>query len=172
MSCPAREIDDAEQLSSARIGDRCGGARERRQRIHEVLATAHERGLALRNRGSDAVGPDGALGIYETRRETDTIELRSEGSLGYPSVEDVAIAVGEHEPDIRNCQILDQRVEDGTGGVHEKTVDVAVGARHFELLRSEAGDRASTPRHPDVVAHGTRLLAVVQQRFQGDAQRL
>ena len=39
----ACEIDDTEDMSGARIHDRCGRARERSQRIGEVLAAARTR---------------------------------------------------------------------------------------------------------------------------------
>ena len=53
--------------------------------------------LACRDRGSDCVRADGRLRIDESRSEMDSIEPRAERTLGYPSVENVAVAAREQQ---------------------------------------------------------------------------
>ena len=126
VACPAGEIDHAEHVPGARIDDGSGGAGQRRQRVGKVLATAHERGFAFRDCGADPVGADGRFRVDEARGEIDAVQPCPEGPLGHPPVEDVASPVGEHEPDARRRQIVDQRVEHRTRRPHEHAVVIAV----------------------------------------------
>ncbi len=119
ISRRTRQIHDTENMPRTRIDDRGRRACERGQRIGEVLAAEYERGLACGNRGSDCVRSDRRLGIDESRREMNAIEAGAERSLGNPAVEDVAVAAGEHQPDIRRRQVVVQRAEHRAGGSHE-----------------------------------------------------
>ena len=169
----AREIDDTENMSGTRIRDRRGRARQRSQRIREVLAPAYNDRLACGDRGSDCVRADGRLRIDESRSEMDSIEPRAERTLGYPSVEDVAVAAREQNSDIRRRQVVGQRAEHRASGSHEEAVAIAVsGVGHGELFRREPGARGAAPRRPDVVAHLRGRLAPVQHRLEGGTQPL
>lgn len=77
----ARKVDDTKDMSCTRVRNRRRRARQRGQRVGEVLAAPHKGRASLGDRSSDCIRANRRLLVHEPRREMHLIKTRAERPL-------------------------------------------------------------------------------------------
>ena len=166
-----RDVDRPEQLARSRIEDGGCGAHQLGQRVGEVLATGHQRGLPLRERRPDAVGAGHLLGVHETGRQQDRVETCRQGSITHLPVDDPTRGIGEHEGERLVADVRDELVDHRAGRPTEQAVSVeGIVRRDQHVIGAQAELQRTPPRLHDLVPGGGDLRPTRHQSHQRPAE--